>query len=95
MGDGSKIWAAQRQESKQKNGKLSSKFSSVSFDDAGNYLKSEDNDGETSTDFKKLGVPVQSGKEMQADYDQSNGRKKGGVVTCKMSTHTPKKNANY
>jgi len=95
MGDGNKVWAAQRQESKQKNGKLSSKFSSVSFDDAGNYLKSEDNDGEVSTDFKKLDVPIQSGKEMQDEYDRSYGRKKGGVITCKMSTHKAKKNANW
>jgi len=95
MSDGNKVWAAQRQESKQKNGKMSSKFSSVSFDDAGNYLKSEDNDGEVSTEFKKLGVPIQSGKEMQSEYDQGYGHKKGGMMTCKMSTHSPKKHANW
>lgn len=95
MGDGNKVWAAERQESEQKNGKLSSKFSSVSFDDAGNYLKKEDNNGKVSTDFKKLNVPIQSGKEMQAEYDQTYGYKKGGTVTCKMCTHKPKKNANW
>jgi hypothetical protein len=73
-----KMWAADRQETKQKNGKVSSKYSSVSFDDKGNYLKTSDDDGEVTTDFKKLGVPIKSGAQLQAETDA--GYRKGGKV---------------
>jgi hypothetical protein len=89
MGSGDRVWASDRLETKQKNGKVSSKYSSVSFDDAGNYLKSEDDNGKVSTDFKKLGVPIQSGKEMQSEYDEEHGKKKGGSISlkdCKVNT---------
>lgn len=89
MGSGDRVWASDRLETKQKNGKVSSKYSSVSFDDAGNYLKSEDDNGKISSDFKKLGVPIQSGKEMQSEYDEEHGKKKGGSINlkdCKVNT---------
>lgn len=81
---GDTMWAADRNETSQKNGKVSSKYSSVSFDDKGNYLKSSDNDGVVSQDFKKLGVPIKSGKQLQAETDAAKademGYAKGGKV---------------
>lgn len=76
---GDTMWAADRHETNQNNGKVSSKYSSVSFDDKGNYLKSSDNDGVVSQDFKKLGVPIKSGKQLQKEADES-GYAKGGKV---------------
>jgi len=58
---------------------LSSKYSSVSFDDEGNYLKTSDDDGEVTSDFKKLNVPIKSGTQLQAETDA--GYKKGGSVS--------------
>lgn len=75
---GDRVWAANRHETKQKNGKVSSKYSSVSFDDEGNYLKTSDDDGEVTSDFKKLNVPIKSGTQLQAETDA--GYKKGGSV---------------
>jgi len=81
---GDTMWAADRNETSQKNGKVSSKYSSVSFDDKGNYLKSSDNDGVVSQDFKKLGVPIKSGKKLQEEADAAKsdemGYAKGGKV---------------
>lgn len=74
-----RMWAAQRHESKQKDGKVSSKYESVSFDDEGNYLKDVDDNGKVTTEFKKLGVPIQSGKELQAKED-AKGHKRGGKI---------------
>ena len=74
---GNRVWAAERDETSQKDGKLSRKSAQVSFDDEGNYLKKTADNGVVSQDFKKLNVPIQSGASLQA---KAEGKAKGGAI---------------
>lgn len=85
-----RMWAAERDKTSQKDGKISRKTEQVSFDDEGSYLKKTSENGKVTAEFKKL-PKIQSGASLQAETDEKkvSGMKKGGIV--KKSVAKPSK----
>jgi len=87
MGSGDRVWASDRLETKQKNGKVSSKYSSVSFDDAGGYKrggmaskKAYATGGNVVDDGKAVKMPKHFVSQPVANSLQSGTFKRGGKV---------------